>query len=236
MFLDSKAHSSRFLHSTFTSSIRKGVLPGFRDVYPDYGDWGDAQIRSILQHYPDPDRYRDNIEVEKFSLIKPLNIFMKLRSFLLLTSLAFSFMTHAQEIQPIAINAGDIQQLTVVDEMDLVLLQGKPEEKGINIEKDAYKKVDVRLFNNNMEIAMRPYLSKKEKPTLIVFVNDLKKLTVYGNAIVKTRGFLNTSKLDLYVDGSPHVYLVTNGQINAFPMGDNEIDVKKVAVESIKGF
>jgi hypothetical protein len=47
---------------------------------------------------------------------------------------------------------------------------------------------------------------------------------------------INTSKLDLYVDGNPHVYLVTNGQINAFPMGDNEIDVKKMTVGSIKGF
>jgi len=162
---------------------------------------------------------------------------MKHRFFLLLTSLAFSFLTYAQEGQPIAINAGDIEHLTIVDDMDLVLLQGKPDGKGISIDKDASEKVDVRLFNNSMEIAMRRNLLKKEKPTVIVFVNDLKKLTVIGNSTVKTRGFLNTSKLDLYVDGNPHVYLVTNGKINAFPIGDSEINVQKLtAADAMKGF
>jgi hypothetical protein len=161
---------------------------------------------------------------------------MKHRFFLLLTSLAFSFLTYAQEGQPIAINAGDIEQLTIVDDMDIVLLQGKPDDKGISIDKDASEKIDVRLFNKSMEIAMRRNLFKKEKPTVIVFVNDLKKLTVIGNSTVKTRGFLNTSNLDLYVDGSPYVYLVTNGKINAFPIGECEIKVKKLPGESIKGF
>ena len=88
-----------------------------------------------------------------------------------------------------------------------------------------------------MEIAMRHNLLKKEKPTVIVFVNDLKKLTVIGNSTVKTRGFLNTSKLDLYVDGNPHVYLVTNGKINAFPMGESQINVQKLsAAAAMKGF
>lgn len=162
---------------------------------------------------------------------------MKHRFFLLLTTLAFSFLTHAQVSQPIAINAGDIEHLTVVDDMDLILLQGKPEEKGISIDKDASEKIDVRLFNNGMEIAMRTNLFRKEKPTVIVFVNDLKKLTVIGNSTVKTRGFLNTSKLDLYVDGNPHVYLVTNGKINAFPLGDSQINVQKLPAENaVKGF
>jgi hypothetical protein len=161
---------------------------------------------------------------------------MQQRFFLLLTSLAFSLLTIAQDNQPIAINAGDIEQLTIVDDMDIVLLQGKPDEKGISFDKDAAEKIDVRLFNNSMEISMRRNLFKKEKPTVIVFVNDLKKLTVIGNSTVKTRGFLNTSKLDLYVDGNPHVYLVTNGKINAFPLGDSQINVQKLPVESIKGF
>jgi hypothetical protein len=161
---------------------------------------------------------------------------MKHRFFLLLTSLAFSFLANAQDIiQPVAINAGDIEHLTLVDDMDIVLLQGKPGD-GVSFDKDFSNKVDVRMFNNSMEISMVRYIPKKEKPTVIVFVNDLKKLTVIGNPTVKTRGVLNTSKLDLYVDGNPYVYLVTNGKINAFPMGDNEISVKKIPVESIKGF
>ena len=120
--------------------------------------------------------------------------------------------------------------------MDIVLLQGKPDDKGISIDKDASEKIDVRLFNKSMEIAMRRNLFKKEKPTVIVFVNDLKKLTVIGNSTVKTRGFLNTSNLDLYVDGNPYVYLATNGKINAFPIDGCEIKVKKLPGESIKGF
>ena len=86
---------------------------------------------------------------------------MKQKFFLLLSSLAFSFLTYAQNVQPIAINAGDVEHLTVVDDMDVVLLQGKPEEKGISFDKDASEKVDVRLFNNSMEIAMRRNLFKK---------------------------------------------------------------------------
>ena len=65
---------------------------------------------------------------------------MKHRFFLLLTSLALSFLTYAQEGQPIAINAGDIEHLTLVDDMDIVLLQGKSDGKGISSTKMLLKK------------------------------------------------------------------------------------------------
>jgi hypothetical protein len=155
----------------------------------------------------------------------------------LVTVLATSIIAKAQEQQPLSINAGDIQQLTVVDNMDILLLQGSESTQGIFIDKDAAESIDVRVNNNHMEISMRHNYFKKERRTVCVYVNDLKKLTVLGDAVVKTKGVLNSSKLDLFVQGNPYVYLLTNGKINAFAVGDSEINVQKFKTTSVsKGF
>ena len=83
--------------------------------------------------------------------------------------------------------------------------------------------------DNAMRIEPQKKLSKET--TVYVIVNGLSSLTVGEYTTVHTRGVLNSPLLDLFVEKGATAHVKAAGTIKAYPMGEFEIDVKKVPVE-----
>jgi hypothetical protein len=135
----------------------------------------------------------------------------------------------AAEPEALIVAAGSIQNITVAENMNIILMQANPEEVSIKITKEASDKLRVSFADNAMRIEPQKKLSKET--TVYVIVNGLSSLTVGEYTTVHTRGVLNSPLLDLFVEKGATAHVKAAGTIKAYPMGEFEIDVKKVPVE-----
>ena len=72
---------------------------------------------------------------------------MKQTFLMLVAFFAASLFATAQTEHSVTINAGDIEHLSVVDNMEILLLQGNAEDK-ISIDKDVFEKLDEERIGN----------------------------------------------------------------------------------------
>ncbi len=155
---------------------------------------------------------------------------MKQKLFLSLLAIAFTVLSaSAEDPERLILTVGNVEHLNIQDNIDVVLLQGASDDNSIVLDQNASSKLDLKLSNKTLVIAAHGYLSKKQKFTVYVYVNNLKTITVEGNSQVKTVGSLNTEKLDVFVDGDTQVHLKTNGVIKAHSLNDSTIDVKYIS-------
>jgi len=155
---------------------------------------------------------------------------MKQKLFLSLLAITFTVLSaSAEDPERLILTVGNVEHLNIQDNIDVVLLQGTSVDNSIVLDQNASSKLDLKLSNKTLVIAAHRHLSKKQKFTVYVYVNNLKTITVEGNSQVKTVGSLNTGKLDVFVDGDTHVHLRTNGIIKAHSLNDSIIDVKYIS-------
>lgn len=154
---------------------------------------------------------------------------MKQKFFLSFLAIAFTALSaFAEDPERLILTVGNVEHLNIQDNIDVVLLQGPSGDNAIVLDQNASSKLDLKLSGKTLVIAAHRYLSKKQKFTVYVYVNNLKTITVEGNSQVKTEGSLNTEKLDVFVDGDTKVHLRTNGVIKAHSLNDSIIDVKYI--------
>lgn len=131
----------------------------------------------------------------------------------------------AQNDEKLIVYAGSVEHIKVGADVNIVLMQDGETERSVSMSNNAHEKLDIQLANNSMTIAVASE-SMKEKPTVFLYVNNLKTLTVESNSTVKTIGVLDTPKVDVFVDGQSTVHLKSNGDIKAHAVNGREIKVK----------
>ncbi len=135
------------------------------------------------------------------------------------------FSASANPGEKLAVNAGNVENITISSDMNVVLVPLHGNSEMISLEPKASGKLNMRVSGNKLDLSLAKSISGKEKTTVYVYVSNLKTIKVESNCNVKTLGVLNTPKIDVYVDGNSTVHLRSNGQIDAHSLGDAEINV-----------
>lgn len=152
---------------------------------------------------------------------------MKQRFFLSCMAIVFSVLSvSAQNEEKLVVNTGNVEHISIANDMNIVLMPSTDRDRSISLDAKASEKLSLRLLNNSLAISSLRQPSRKEKLTVYLYVNNLKTITVENNTTVKTVGILNTSKLDVFIDGGAMVHLKAKGEIKAWPLNDGEIKVK----------
>lgn len=131
----------------------------------------------------------------------------------------------AQDDEKLVVNAGSAEHIRIAANMNVVLMQAKEADKSMSMDIDAFEKLNLQLSKNALTISSANE-SRREKPTVFLYVNNLKTLTVEANSTVNTAGILNARQVDVFVEGSTRVHLKTNGEVKAHGLDNREIKVK----------
>jgi hypothetical protein len=127
----------------------------------------------------------------------------------------------------IFLNAGNIENISILSDMEVVLLQAPTGDHSIILDKLATEKLNLRLSNKTLYISGKRG-DQKQKTIVYLYVSNLKSLTVDGDSQVKTMGSLETGKLDVFVDGNAKVHIRTSGTVKAHSLNDSEVAVKYI--------
>jgi hypothetical protein len=151
---------------------------------------------------------------------------MKQKFILSFVMIAFTFMfASAQSDEQLTVNAGSVEHIKIAGNIHVVLKQADETSSLISMSANADEKLNVQLSDNSLAIASsKPFVS--EKLTVLLYVDNLKTLTVESNSTVSTIGFLNTARVDVFVDGQTRVHLRTNGDIAPHALNDGEVKVQ----------
>ena len=152
---------------------------------------------------------------------------MKQKFLLSLLAIAFTALSAAAaDPERLILTAGNVEHLNIQDNIDVVLVQGAPDDNVIIMDQNASDQLNIRLSNKKLIIASQNHSLKRQRITVYVYVNKLKTITVDGDSHVKTEGSINADKLDLFVGDNALVHVKTNGQVKAHSLNDTEINVK----------
>lgn len=159
---------------------------------------------------------------------------MKQKFFLSLLAIAFAvFSANAADPQRLILTVGNVEHLNIQDNIDVVLVQGAPDDNVILMDQNASAMLNLKLSNNKLVIGTQSHLSKKQKLTVYIYVNRLKTITVDGSSQVRTEGSLNADKIDLFIDGDARVHLKTRGIVKAYSLNDSVIEIKYLSETSL---
>ena len=132
----------------------------------------------------------------------------------------------AQTGEKLVVNVGNIDNISIADGLDIVLVPGTSMDKSVSLNPAAAGIINIQLSDNSLLISSLKHTARKERLTVYVYVNNLKTITVENNSRVKTIGVLDAPKLEVFIDGDATVHLKTNGEVNAHSLSDAEIQMK----------
>ena len=148
---------------------------------------------------------------------------MKQKLFLLIVAMATAVLSaSAQGEQTLTVNAGNLENIVISNDMHVVLLSAPVNETSFSMSADAAELLNLRLSRNTLQISRGP----KRANTVYLSVTNLKTLRVESNSQVETIGILNARKVEVFVDGRSRAHLRTNGIINAHALDDTELRIK----------
>lgn len=132
----------------------------------------------------------------------------------------------AQTEQPLVIKAGEAKELSLAENMNVVLIQAGATDTAFTINKTTSRELKVALSGDKLQIEGKNNLPKNT--IVYVIVRDLKKLTVGYNTKVRTSGVLQATSLQVYVDGLASAHLRTTGKVKPFALGNFDVNVNIV--------
>ena len=150
---------------------------------------------------------------------------MKQKIFALLAAGIMAFTAQAQNEKALLIGAGEVKDISISDNLKVVLVQANPDEQQLFVAKDAAQKLRVVFSGNSLHIDSNGSL--EEGTTVYLQVSDLQSLRVGENSLVTTRGVLNTPFLNLYINDGSRASLKVTGKVKAFPLGGNELFIQR---------
>ena len=150
---------------------------------------------------------------------------MKQKIFALLAAGIMAFTAQAQNEKALLIGAGDAKDISLSDNLKVVLVQANPDEQQLFVAKDSAQKLRVVFSGNSLHIDANETL--EEGTTVYLQVSDLQSLRVGENTFVTTRGVLNSPFLNLYINDGSRASLKVIGKVKAFPLGQNELTIQR---------
>ena len=128
----------------------------------------------------------------------------------------------AQTEQSLTVNAGNMENIVISNNMHVVLMSAPVNETSFSMSADAAELLNLRLSGNTLQISQ----GARKASTVYLSVTTLKSIKVESNSQVETIGTLNTPRVDLFVDGRSKAHLRTNGVINAYGLNDAAVRIK----------
>lgn len=149
---------------------------------------------------------------------------------LLLVAAVFTLLSaNAQTGNDLVISAGETKEITLGENMKVVLIVTDSPAQDVNLSKEVLEKLDVRFSENELQINARKDL---ENVTVYVVVNSLKQVTLGYNTSITNQGFLRPGKLEVFVHPGASAVLRTIGKIEAYSLGDFDVTIKRTSLYS----
>jgi hypothetical protein len=148
---------------------------------------------------------------------------------LVLFSLAAMSCAHAQtgekEITkfPVVIGEAGIKNITVSGNIDLLLLNAGDNEVKTRIPEEKLDKVRIFYSNGSLRVNTKGLLGRDERIPVYVYVNDLKELTLLGNAFVRTQDVLDVSNLKVNIENEGRIALKSTGKVKVYAPEDYHV-------------
>jgi hypothetical protein len=142
------------------------------------------------------------------------------------TALSASATPATPEPERLVLTIGNVEHLRIEDNIDVILIQGAPDNYSLMMDQKTSEKLNLRLSKNKLVIAAQNGASKKQKYLVYVYVNNLRTITVDGDSQIKTFGSLKSNKIDLFIGGDAYAHVRSTGKIKVYSMDNSEIEVK----------
>ena len=126
--------------------------------------------------------------------------------FIMLAQLnSFAQNSIAKMLLPLIAEDG-ITSITASGNIDVILIQDKPENVAVKASDNVLSKLNVSLVGENLSLAPAKELRSSERLEVYIWINDLENLTLKGNAVAVSRGILQGRNL--------HVSAATNAMVS----------------------
>lgn len=135
-------------------------------------------------------------------------------------AIAFSMLSANAQEEPVLISAGEFTNIVLGNNMKVVLKPIEDAAPGLKLNAQAIENLNVEIFGRTL------YLNsgKGQGQVIYVLVDKLQTLSLGADTDLNTEGFLQAGKIDLYLENGAKARLRTTGKINAFPLGDFDIN------------
>ncbi|MGB8191871.1 MAG: DUF2807 domain-containing protein [Chitinophagaceae bacterium] len=161
---------------------------------------------------------------------------MKKILFLLFT-VASGFLTaQAQDESRLLISAGQLQNISLGDNMRVVLVSAETFDSEVKGDMKVFEKLSTTISGGSMHIKS---IGHSGKETIYVVVNQLKRLTLGQNTQVSTEGILRSEEITVFVEDGSVARIKTTGEVNAYSLDTMDVSVKKFQLQPkpfAKGF
>jgi hypothetical protein len=136
----------------------------------------------------------------KFFLTSALFILVAMKSF-------------AQNGAAFPIFADDISEIVISDKIDVVLTQAEPENIAVRIPDNVMGKLDVTVDRGRLFLGAGKKAKDGERLTVYVWVSNLEKLTLNGNAFATSVGVLHNKNLLISAGKEAKVSIKSDGKV-----------------------
>lgn len=106
-----------------------------------------------------------------------------------------------------------ISEITVSDNIDVILIQGSEEDLRIRAVENTFSRLDMKVEGENLSIAPKKGQLTGERVALYITVDNLKHLTLKGNSFATTRGKLTSRNLLVTIHDNAKMQLGSDGKV-----------------------
>lgn len=124
---------------------------------------------------------------------------------------------------PVSIGDAGIKNITVTDNIDLLLINAGDEEVKTRVPQDKLDKVRIFYSNGNLRVTTKGFISHDERIPVYVYVSDLKELTLIGNAFVRTKDVLDVGNLKVNIENDGRIALKSTGKVKVNAPEDYQV-------------
>lgn len=144
-------------------------------------------------------------------------------------AVVFSLLSvNAQKEGDIIISAGGAKDITLGNNMKVVLVQAKQGENELKFSKDVTQKLDVVLSGGSLEI--RNHRKAKDEVVYLI-VDNVAVITVGENTSLSSDEILIGGDMRLYMNTGASAKLKTTARVSAFSLGDFDVRVKSTPLQ-----
>lgn len=128
-----------------------------------------------------------------------------------------------------------IYRITVSENVNVILVQDKPENVGVKVSEDVLRKLKFSIDRGDLFLATAKELAADERLTVYVWVNDLENLTLKGNAVAVSRGILQSRNLHISSANGAAVSIKSKGKV-WFDVPENYRVIKEKGYNFVHAF
>ena len=106
-----------------------------------------------------------------------------------------------------------IRNITVSENIDLVLYNASPEEVKVSVPREQLDKIKITYSNGNLQISAKGFFKTNERIYVYAWVNSLESLTLRGNSSTRSNDILDASNLRVNIQDEARVALRSRGKV-----------------------